>query len=66
MTLVVIALVVGGVGVVLAVLARLLFLRARPVWRTIRLIAVLALGFGFGAAILLTVHSSHTAPPLKF
>lgn len=66
MTLVLIALIVGGVGILLAVLARLLFARERPVWRTIRLIAILALGFGFGAAILLTVHSSHTAPPLEF
>ena len=66
MTLVLIALVVAGVGVVLAVVARLLFLRERSAWRTVRLVGILALGFGLGTVILLTVHSSHTAPPLKF
>jgi len=67
MTLVLlIALIVGGCGIAMAGVARVIFLRQSKTWRTVRLIAILAMGFGFGAAILLTVHSSHTAPPLKF
>ena len=64
MTLVVLGLVLAGVGIVLAVFARWLFLRKHPAWWTLRLVAALALAFGLGTVLLLTVHSSHAAPGL--